>query len=148
MAILLELCRQPQGADLPGPGSVGGVYAAEHGALPLYLAGGPGPDRRGTGLDPGTGHHPVRLGWPLRLRWGAFCCTSRAHVHPPGGLPHRVQHPQAGGGHMMQAPWLFRHQRLGLIRGRLDAAAADTETLLAHNLADIVGTSRCSSPCW
>ena len=27
-----------------------------------------------------------------------------------------------------------------LIRGRLDAAAADTETLLAHNLADIVGT--------
>ena len=28
----------------------------------------------------------------------------------------------------------------GLIRGRLDAAAADTETLLAHNLADIVGT--------
>ena len=26
------------------------------------------------------------------------------------------------------------------IRGRLDAAAADTETLLAHNLADIVGT--------
>ena len=28
----------------------------------------------------------------------------------------------------------------GLIRSRLDAAAADTETLLAHNLADIVGT--------
>ena len=41
----------------------------------------------------------------------------------------------------MEAPlgW-FDANASGLIRGRLDAAAADTETLLAHNLADIVGT--------
>ena len=42
---------------------------------------------------------------------------------------------------MMKAPLgFFDSNASGLIRGRLDAAAADTETLLAHNLADIVGT--------
>lgn len=42
---------------------------------------------------------------------------------------------------MMEAPLgYFDANASGLIRGRLDAAAADTETLLAHNLADIVGT--------
>ena len=41
----------------------------------------------------------------------------------------------------MKAPLgFFDSNAAGLIRGRLDAAAADTETLLAHNLADIVGT--------
>ena len=41
----------------------------------------------------------------------------------------------------MQAPLgYFDANASGLIRSRLDAAAADTETLLAHNLADIVGT--------
>ncbi|WP_368257773.1 ABC transporter ATP-binding protein, partial [Intestinimonas butyriciproducens] len=46
-----------------------------------------------------------------------------------------------GVAHVMNAPlgW-FDANASGLIRGRLDAAAADTETLLAHNLADIVGT--------
>ena len=46
-----------------------------------------------------------------------------------------------GVAHMMETPlgW-FVANASGLIRGRLDAAAADTETLLAHNLADIVGT--------
>lgn len=34
----------------------------------------------------------------------------------------------------------FDSNASGLIRGRLDAAAAETETLLAHNLADIIGT--------
>ena len=34
----------------------------------------------------------------------------------------------------------FAATACGLVRSRLDAAAADTETLLAHNLADIVGT--------
>ena len=43
--------------------------------------------------------------------------------------------------HVMRAPLgYFDANASGLIRGRLDAAAADTETLLAHNLADIVGT--------
>lgn len=43
--------------------------------------------------------------------------------------------------HMMHTPLgFFDENASGLIRGRLDAAAADTETLLAHNLADMVGT--------
>ena len=46
-----------------------------------------------------------------------------------------------GVAHVMRAPLgFFDSNASGLIRGRLDAAAADTETLLAHNLADIVGT--------
>ena len=46
-----------------------------------------------------------------------------------------------GVAHAMKAPLgFFDSNASGLIRGRLDAAAADTETLLAHNLADIVGT--------
>ena len=46
-----------------------------------------------------------------------------------------------GVAHVMDAPLgYFDANASGLIRGRLDAAAADTETLLAHNLADIVGT--------
>ena len=46
-----------------------------------------------------------------------------------------------GVAHIMKAPLgFFDSNASGLIRGRLDAAAADTETLLAHNLADIVGT--------
>ena len=46
-----------------------------------------------------------------------------------------------GMAHVMQAPLgYFDANTSGLIRSRLDAAAADTETLLAHNLADIVGT--------
>ena len=46
-----------------------------------------------------------------------------------------------GVAHVLQAPLgYFDANASGLIRGRLDAAAADTETLLAHNLADIVGT--------
>ena len=46
-----------------------------------------------------------------------------------------------GAAHVMEAPLgFFDANASGLIRGRLDAAAADTETLLAHNLADIVGT--------
>ena len=47
-----------------------------------------------------------------------------------------------GAAHVMKAPLgYFDANASGLIRGRLDAAAADTETLLAHNLADIVGTA-------
>ena len=69
----------------------------------------------------------------------------------PTGRRHRPSHLAAfrtaanirkrGVAHVMNAPlgW-FDANASGLIRGRLDAAAADTETLLAHNLADIVGT--------
>lgn len=46
-----------------------------------------------------------------------------------------------GMNHMMKAPLgYFDNNASGLIRGRLDSGANDTETLLAHNLADIVGT--------
>ncbi len=46
-----------------------------------------------------------------------------------------------GMAHVMRAPLgYFDANASGLIRSRLDAAAADTGTLLAHNLADIVGT--------
>ena len=42
---------------------------------------------------------------------------------------------------LMKAPLgYFDSNASGLIRSRLDIAAADTETLLAHNLADIIGT--------
>ena len=46
-----------------------------------------------------------------------------------------------GTARLMNAPLgYFDSNASGLIRGRLDAAASDTETLLAHNLADVVGT--------
>ena len=46
-----------------------------------------------------------------------------------------------GMAHLMKAPLgFFDNNASGLLRNRLDGAAAETETLLAHNLADIVGT--------
>lgn len=48
---------------------------------------------------------------------------------------------KAGMEHLMKAPLgFFDSNASGLLRNRLDGAAAETETLLAHNLADIVGT--------
>ena len=62
-------------------------------------------------------------------------CTHLAAFRPAANI--RKQ----GMAHVMQAPLgYFDANASGLIRSRLDAAAADTETLLAHNLADIVGT--------
>lgn len=46
-----------------------------------------------------------------------------------------------GMAHLMRTPLgFFDSNASGLLRNRLAAATADTETLLAHNLADIVGT--------
>ena len=46
-----------------------------------------------------------------------------------------------GMAHLMKTPLgFFDSNSSGLLRNRLDGAAAETETLLAHNLADIVGT--------
>lgn len=46
-----------------------------------------------------------------------------------------------GMAHIINAPLgYFDANASGLVRNRLDAGAADTEQLLAHNLADIVGT--------
>jgi len=47
-----------------------------------------------------------------------------------------------GVGHMMKTPLgFFDNNASGLLRNRLVGGAAETETLLAHNLADIVGTA-------
>ena len=65
----------------------------------------------------------------------ALMCTHLAAFHTAANIRKR------GAAHVMQAPLgYFDANASGLIRGRLDAAAGDTETLLAHNLADIVGT--------
>ena len=46
-----------------------------------------------------------------------------------------------GMAHLMEAPLgFFDSNASGLLRNRLDGAASETETLLAHNLADIVGS--------
>ena len=47
-----------------------------------------------------------------------------------------------GMAHLMKTPlgW-FDANASGLLRNRLDGAAGETETLLAHNLADVVGTA-------
>ena len=46
-----------------------------------------------------------------------------------------------GMAHLMKTPLgYFDNNASGLIRNRLDGASTETETLLAHNLADIVGT--------
>ena len=43
---------------------------------------------------------------------------------------------------LMKTPLgFFDNNASGLLRNRLDGAAGETETLLAHNLADIVGTA-------
>ena len=47
-----------------------------------------------------------------------------------------------GMAHLMKAPLgFFDSNASGLLRNRLDGAASETETLLAHNLADIVGSA-------
>ena len=49
---------------------------------------------------------------------------------------------KAGMAHLMKAPLgFFDSNASGLLRSRLDGAASETETLLAHILADIVGTA-------
>lgn len=69
------------------------------------------------------------------LYFAALMCTHLAAFRTASNI--RKQ----GVAHVMNSPLgYFDANASGLIRGRLDAAAADTETLLAHNLADIVGT--------
>ncbi len=47
-----------------------------------------------------------------------------------------------GMAHLMKTPLgFFDNNASGLLRNRLDGAASETETLLAHNLADIAGTA-------
>lgn len=85
----------------------------------------------------------TRYGWlafaaalgGIVLYFAGLMCTHLAAFRTAANI--RKQ----GVAHVMNAPLgYFDANASGLIRGRLDAAAADTETLLAHNLADIVGT--------
>ena len=70
----------------------------------------------------------------ILLYFAGLMCTHLAAFRTASNIRKR------GVAHMMQAPLgFFDTNASGLIRGRLDAAA-ETETLLAHNLADIVGT--------
>ena len=85
----------------------------------------------------------ARYGWisfafafaGILLYFAGLMCTHLAAFRTASNI--RKQ----GVAHVMKAPLgYFDANASGLIRGRLDAAASDTETLLAHNLADIVGT--------
>ncbi len=71
----------------------------------------------------------------ILVYFAALMCTHLAAFRTASNIRKR------GMEHLMNAPLgFFDSNASGLIRNRLDGASADTETLLAHNLADIVGT--------
>ncbi len=71
----------------------------------------------------------------ILVYFAALMCTHLAAFRTASNI--RKQ----GMAHLMKAPLgFFDSNASGLLRNRLDGAAAETETLLAHNLADIVGT--------
>ena len=85
----------------------------------------------------------ARYGWMafgfavggILLYFAGLMCTHLAAFRTASNIRKR------GMAHVLRAPLgFFDSNASGLIRNRLDAAAAETETLLAHNLADIVGT--------
>ena len=68
--------------------------------------------------------------------FAALMCTHLAAFRTASNI--RKQ----GMAHLMKAPLgFFDSNASGLLRNRLDGAASETETLLAHNLADIVGSA-------
>ncbi len=68
--------------------------------------------------------------------FAALMCTHLAAFRTAANI--RKQ----GVAHMMKTPLgFFDNNGSGYLRNRLDGGAAETETLLAHNLADIVGTA-------
>ena len=71
----------------------------------------------------------------ILVYFAALMCTHLAAFRTASNI--RKQ----GMAHLMKAPLgFFDGNASGLLRNRLDGAASETETLLAHNLADIVGT--------
>ena len=85
----------------------------------------------------------TRYGWMafifavagILVYFAALMCTHLAAFRAAANI--RKQ----GVAHLMKAPLgFFDDNASGLLRNRLDGAAAETETLLAHNLADVVGT--------
>ena len=72
----------------------------------------------------------------IAVYFAALMCTHLAAFRTASNI--RKQ----GMSHLMKTPLgFFDSNASGLLRNRLDGAAAETETLLAHNLADIVGSA-------
>ena len=87
--------------------------------------------------------HIVRYGWlallfailGILIYFGALMCTHLAAFRTASNM--RKQ----GMAKLLKAPLgYFDNHASGLLRNRLMGATGDTETLMAHNLADIVGT--------
>ena len=85
----------------------------------------------------------ARFGWMafgfavagIAVYFAALMCTHLAAFRTAANIR------KTGMAHLMKTPLgFFDSNASGLLRNRLDGAAAETETLLAHNLADIVGT--------
>ncbi|ETP72286.1 ABC-type multidrug transport system, ATPase and permease component [Lachnospiraceae bacterium JC7] len=71
----------------------------------------------------------------ILIYFAALMCTHIAAFRTASNI--RKQ----GMAHLMKVPLgFFDENASGMLRNRLDGAASETETLLAHNLADIVGT--------
>ncbi|MDI9470211.1 MAG: ABC transporter ATP-binding protein [Bacillota bacterium] len=71
----------------------------------------------------------------ILVYFAALMCTHLAAFRTAANI--RKQ----GMARLLRAPLgFFDQQASGLLRNRLDGAAAETETLMAHNLADIIGT--------
>ena len=86
----------------------------------------------------------ARYGWMafgfavagIAVYFAALMCTHLAAFRTASNI--RKQ----GMAHLMKTPLgFFDANASGLIRNRLDGAASETETLLAHNLAEIVGST-------
>ena len=72
----------------------------------------------------------------IAVYFAALMCTHLAAFRTASNI--RKQ----GVAHLMKTPLgFFDANASGLLRNRLDGAASETETLLAHNLADIVGSA-------
>ena len=85
----------------------------------------------------------VKYGWlafifsvlGIVVYFGALMCTHLAAFRTATNIRKRCM------AHLAKAPLgYFDTHASGLLRRRIDGAAAQTETLLAHNLADITGT--------
>lgn len=85
----------------------------------------------------------ARYGWMafafafagIAVYFAALLCTHIAAFRTASNIR------KEGMRHLMKTPLgFFDSNASGLLRNRLDGAASETETLLAHNLADIVGS--------
>ncbi|MCR5795068.1 MAG: ABC transporter ATP-binding protein/permease [Solobacterium sp.] len=86
----------------------------------------------------------ARYGWMafafavagILVYFSALMCTHLAAFRTAANIR------KAGMAHLMKTPLgFFDSNASGLLRNRLDGAASETETMLAHNLADITGAA-------